>query len=117
MARRRRDPEPAWELDLHGRTVERALELARHELFVRWKRGQSPGLLITGKGLHAADGKGRLYEAIKQLVCGPGAPELGPDRDYNCDGFIDGPRLYRLSGCQTVPPTSLWTLLQRRRGC
>ena len=77
MARRRRDPEPAWKLDLHGRTVERALELARHELFVRWKRGQSPGLLITGKGLHAADGHGRLYEAIKQLVCGPGAPELG----------------------------------------
>lgn len=77
MARRRRDPEPVWELDLHGRTVERARELARHELFVRWKRGQSPGLLITGKGLHAADGHGRLYEAIKQLVCGPGAPELG----------------------------------------
>jgi hypothetical protein len=48
----------------------------------------------------------------------PGAPELGSDADYNCDGFVDGPRIYRLSGCQTAPSgaASSWLApLSRRR--
>ena len=44
----------------------------------------SPGLLITGKGLHAADGHGRLYEAIKQLCAAREPPSSAsaarPDR-------------------------------------
>ena len=75
--RRAKDEEPAWELDLHGKTVEQALRLARQELFLRWKRGQSPGLLITGRGVHSGDGVPRLYEAIKLLLHGAEAPELG----------------------------------------
>ena len=79
MARKRRtgEPEPAWELDLHGKTVEQALRLARQELFMRWKRGQSPGLLITGRGVHSGDGVPRLFEAIKQLLHSEEAAGLG----------------------------------------
>jgi len=43
----------------------------------------------------------------------PGAPELGADADYNCDGFIDGPRIYQLSGCQSAPAVPWWP--RRRR--
>jgi DNA-nicking Smr family endonuclease len=71
------EPEPAWELDLHGKTVEQALKLARQELFMRWKRGQSPGLLITGRGVHSGDGVPRLYEAIKELLHDAEASQLG----------------------------------------
>ena len=72
--RRRVEEEAAAErLELHGRTVEQALQKVQDELFRCWKRGLTPVLVITGKGVHSHDGVGRLHKAVKELLHAPQA--------------------------------------------
>jgi len=67
--------------------------------------GNCDGLLdADGDGFERATSSEDLVDADcddSNPAVYPGAPELGAEADYNCDGFVDGARIYRLTGCHT----------------
>jgi DNA-nicking Smr family endonuclease len=75
----RRDPlpDPLWKLDLHGSTPDRALDRVRQEIVLRQRHGQSPILIITGKGLHSSGGKSTVQQEVKRLLHSPEGRALG----------------------------------------
>ncbi len=91
---------------------------------------EDPSTLVDGDcdGLLDADGDGYVRGVLEgedepaELDCDdsnplvyPGAPELGSDADYNCDGFYDGPRIYQLAGCASAPAAPRSAPWARRR--
>lgn len=76
-ARRSPLPDPLWELDLHGATPERAIQLVQQEIALRNPRGHSPGRIITGRGNHSVVGKSPVLVAVKRFLHSPEARALG----------------------------------------
>lgn len=61
-------PAPLWTLDLHGTVPARALQLVQQEIASRYPRGHSPGLVITGRGLHSEGGKSPVQAMVKKYL-------------------------------------------------
>jgi hypothetical protein len=69
--------DPVSEVDLHGLTVQQAVEVAREQATQWWTRvrlaedrttAQRSLRLITGKGLHSAAGQSKIYPAVKSML-------------------------------------------------
>jgi len=70
-------PAPLWTLDLHGAGPARALQLVQQEIASRYPRGHSPGLIITGRGIHSEGGKSPVQAMVKKFLHSAEARNMG----------------------------------------
>jgi DNA-nicking Smr family endonuclease len=67
---RRGEPEPLWEIDLHGFTAAEARVDLREALLEAWQEGARCGLIIHGRG-RGSDAGPVLREGLAEWITAP----------------------------------------------
>ena len=67
---RRGEPEPSWEIDLHGFIAAEAREDLREALVEAHREGARCGLVVHGRGRHSAEGA-VLREGLVEWLTAP----------------------------------------------
>ena len=77
MARRPRDPEPEFRIDLHGLTLASALKRLEEAIYTCRARGGRRALVITGRGWGSPGQRPVLAPAVESWLKSDGARRLG----------------------------------------